>query len=47
MEDYDIKRNGYHDSKDTTQNIDLDYGSTLAAIAIETVARAATLHQIL
>jgi hypothetical protein len=28
-------------------NIDLDYGSALAAIAIETVARAATLLQVL
>ena len=46
MENYDIKRNGYHDTKDTLQNIDLDYGSALAAIAIETVARAATLLRI-
>ena len=42
MEDYDIARSGYHDSKDTLANIDLDYGSALAAIAIESVARAAT-----
>jgi hypothetical protein len=47
MENYDIKRNGYHDTKDTMENIDLDYGSALAAIAIETVARTATLRQIL
>jgi Zn-dependent M28 family amino/carboxypeptidase len=44
MENYDINRSGYHDTKDTMQNIDLDYGSALAAIAIETVARAATLR---
>ena len=43
MENYDINRSGYHDTKDTMQNIDLDYGSAFAAIAIETVARAATL----
>jgi len=41
MEDYDIDRSGYHDSRDTMENIDLDYGSALAAIAIETVARLA------
>ena len=40
MENYDINRHGYHDSHDTMENIDLDYGSALAAIAIETVARA-------
>ena len=39
MEDYDINRSGYHDSKDTMAGIDLDYGSALAAIAIESVAR--------
>jgi len=43
MEDYDIDRVGYHDSHDTMDNIDLDYGSALAAIAIETIARVATL----
>ena len=43
MENYDINRSGYHDTKDTLKNIDLDYGSALAAIAIETVARVATL----
>lgn len=43
MENYDINRTGYHDTKDTLENIDLDYGSALAAIAIETVARVATL----
>lgn len=42
MENYDIRRSGYHDTKDTMENIDLDYGSALAAIAIETVARVAT-----
>ena len=41
MENYDINRAGYHDTKDTMGNIDLDYGSALVAIAIETVARAA------
>jgi Peptidase family M28 len=42
MENYDISRSGYHDTKDTLENIDLDYGAALAAIAIETVARVAT-----
>src|SRR5262249_44620583 len=42
MEDYDINRCGYHDSHDTLENIDLDYGSALTAIFIESVARAAT-----
>ena len=41
MENYDINREGYHDSKDTMANIDLDYGAALSAIAIETVARVA------
>jgi hypothetical protein len=41
MEDYDINRQGYHDSHDTMANIDLDYGSALVAIAIESVARVA------
>ena len=39
MENYDINRSGYHDSRDTMANIDLDYGAALAAIAIEAVAR--------
>jgi hypothetical protein len=43
MENYDINRTGYHDTKDTLENIDLDYGAAFAAIAIETVARIATL----
>jgi hypothetical protein len=43
MENYDINRTGYHDTKDTMENIDLDYGAAFAAIAIETVARMATL----
>jgi hypothetical protein len=43
MENYDINRTGYHDTKDTMENIDLDYGSAFAAIAIETVARIANL----
>jgi hypothetical protein len=42
MENYDLHRQGYHDTHDTMENIDLDYGSALAAIAIEAVARAAT-----
>jgi hypothetical protein len=42
MENYDIDRTGYHDTHDTMANIDLDYGSAVAAIAIESVARAAT-----
>jgi hypothetical protein len=42
MENYDINRTGYHDTHDTMENIDLDYGSAVAAIAIESVARAAT-----
>jgi hypothetical protein len=41
MENYDINRSGYHDTHDTMKNIDLDYGSAVAAIAIEAVARAA------
>jgi hypothetical protein len=46
MENYDINRTGYHDTKDTLENIDLDYGAAFAAIAIETVARVATLKEI-
>jgi hypothetical protein len=42
MENYDINRDGYHDSHDTMENIDLDFGAALAAIAIESVAQAAT-----
>jgi Zn-dependent M28 family amino/carboxypeptidase len=41
MENYDISRTGYHDTRDTLENIDLDYGAAFAAIAIETVARVA------
>lgn len=41
MENYDINRTGYHDTRDTMENIDLDYGSAFASIAIESVARAA------
>jgi hypothetical protein len=43
MENYDINRSGYHDTKDTMENIDLDYGAAFAAIAIETAARVASL----
>jgi Peptidase family M28 len=42
MENYDIDRSGYHDTHDTMENIDLDYGSAVAAIFIESVARAAS-----
>lgn len=42
MENYDINRKGYHDTHDTLENIDLDYGAAVAAIAIESVARAAS-----
>jgi hypothetical protein len=42
MENYDIDREGYHDTHDNMLNIDLDYGAALTAIAIESVARAAT-----
>ncbi|HVN57277.1 MAG TPA: M28 family peptidase [Bacteroidales bacterium] len=45
MENYDISRQGYHDTHDTMENIDLDYGSAFAAIAIETVARVASSKQ--
>jgi peptidase M28-like protein len=41
MENYDINRHGYHDTRDTMENIDLDYGAAVAAIVIESVARAA------
>jgi hypothetical protein len=41
MENYDINRTGYHDTKDNMTNIDLDYGAAVAAIAIESVARVA------
>jgi len=41
MENYDINRRGYHDSHDRMENVDLDYGAALVAIAIETVARTA------
>jgi hypothetical protein len=43
MENYDIDRRGYHDSLDDMTQINLDYGSALAAIAIESVARAANM----
>jgi hypothetical protein len=41
MENYDINRVGYHDTHDNMTNIDLDYGSAVAAMAIESVARVA------
>jgi len=43
MEDYDIDRKGYHDSRDTMAGVDLPYGAALAAIAIEAVARATSI----
>ena len=42
MENYDIGRVGYHDTHDNMTLIDLDYGAALAAIAVESVARAAS-----
>jgi hypothetical protein len=42
MENYDIERRGYHDSYDNMTQINLDDGAALAAITIESVARAAT-----
>ena len=42
MENYDINRLGYHDRFDNMTMINLDYGAALAAITIESVARAAT-----
>ncbi|HQR06106.1 MAG TPA: M28 family peptidase [Gemmatales bacterium] len=42
MENYDINRTGYHDTHDTMENIDLDYGAAVCAISIESVARAAS-----
>ena len=41
MENYDIERQGYHDTHDTMENIDLDYGAAVSAICIEAAARAA------
>ena len=41
MENYDINRVGYHETHDYMTNIDLDYGAAVAAIEIESVARAA------
>jgi hypothetical protein len=42
MENYDISRTGYHDTHDTMENIDLDFGAAVSAIAIETIAQLAT-----
>jgi hypothetical protein len=41
MENYDINRVGYHDTQDTIENIDLDYGRAISAIAIESAAQMA------
>jgi hypothetical protein len=46
MENYDISREGYHDTHDTMENIDLDFGAAVSAIAIETVARLASENEI-
>ena len=46
MEDYDINRRGCHDTHDTMENIDLDYGAAVVAIAIETIARLATVPEV-
>ncbi|MGL4554196.1 MAG: hypothetical protein ACRC33_23780, partial [Gemmataceae bacterium] len=46
MEDYDISRVGYHDTKDTVALIDLDYGAALAAVVLEAAARAAGLDPV-
>lgn len=46
MENYDINRSGYHDTKDTMENIDLDYGAAMSAMAIEAVSRVATAAEI-
>jgi hypothetical protein len=35
-------RTGYHDTHDTMENIDLEYGAAVCAITIEAVARAAS-----
>jgi hypothetical protein len=35
LENYDIDRTGYHDTHDTMENIDLDYGAAVCAITIE------------
>ncbi|MGD0783536.1 MAG: M28 family peptidase, partial [Candidatus Aminicenantales bacterium] len=46
MEDYDINRVGYHDTRDTMDDLDLDYGAAVAAVAIESAARAAAAHSL-
>ena len=46
MENYDMTGQDIMIHKDTMENIDLDYGAALAAIAIETVARVATLKDL-
>lgn len=40
MEDYEIDRVGYHDSRDDLSSIDLSYGAAVARVAIEVAARA-------
>ena len=46
MENYDINRQGYHDTHDTMANIDLDYGAAVVAIAIEAVADCAIAKEV-
>jgi hypothetical protein len=46
MENYDLHRTGYHDTKDTMENIDLDYGAAIAAICIEAAARVAVVPEL-
>ena len=42
MENYDINRSGYHDTKDTLENIDLDYGADVPGRWTASVAKPAT-----
>jgi hypothetical protein len=43
MENYELHRTSYHDPHDSLENIDLDHDGALAASAIESAARVATL----
>jgi len=36
---YDLTRQAYRDAHEIMENIDLDYGADVAAIAIKTIAR--------
>lgn len=45
MGNYDTSRSGYRDREEMTKYIDLDFGASVAVIAIETVAASArSLH---